>query len=61
MRLRLNDRSSDQLNIVMWHLGESNPTHVIQLMITTFLQSLELSSPREDNNDNQKTKGVQSL
>lgn len=61
MRIRLCDRSLDQLSQVMWHLNESNATHTVQKMITAFLESLQLSSPCEDKNDNQKTKGVQSL
>ena len=55
MRIRLCDRSLDQLSQVMWHLNESNATHTVQKMITAFLESLQLSSPREDNNNDQSS------
>lgn len=43
MRITLNDRSTKQLTEVMKLIGNNNPTHCVQTMITTFLKSLHQS------------------
>ena len=48
MRIRLNPRSLSELQQVMTLLGEANPTHVLQQMITTFNKSLSRQSQYED-------------
>lgn len=48
MRIRLNPRSLEQLQQVMNMLDETNPTHAIQQMITTFHKSLSHQSLYED-------------
>ncbi|MNY60634.1 hypothetical protein D3C86_1972140 [compost metagenome] len=40
MRITLNPRSTEQLNKLMEALGYENPTHCVQTMITTFLNTL---------------------
>ena len=48
MRIRLNDKSLGELNAVMSQLNVSNPTHCIQVMISTYYKSFNFESPRED-------------
>ena len=54
MRVTLNSRSTDQLNQVMDLMGYQNPTHCIQTMITSLLDSLTTNQSQsiEDNNHN---------
>lgn len=59
MRIRLNPRSLAELQQVMSILGENNPTHVLQQMITTFQKSLTRQSRYEENiNGNQESKNL---
>jgi hypothetical protein len=61
MRVRLNPRSAQQLQQVMSILGENNPTHVLQQMITTFNNSLSHQSLNEDIHDNQENQSLRAM
>jgi hypothetical protein len=61
MRVRLNPRSVEQLQQVMESMGETNPTHVLQQMITMFNKSLSDQSLNEDIHDNQENKNLRAM
>mgnify|MGYP003602316507 CR=1 FL=1 len=61
MRIRLNPRSLLQLQKVMKHMGETNPTHALQQMITTFHKSLSHQSLYEDTHDNQENQNLRPM
>ncbi|MCY1306333.1 hypothetical protein D9M69_555560 [compost metagenome] len=54
MRIHLNERSTKQLNEVMQILGYENPTHTVQTMITSLLNSLSIPSIEDTNGDSKK-------
>ncbi len=49
MRIRLNEKSLSELDAIMSQLNVSNPTHCLQVIISTFYKSFNFESPhRED-------------
>lgn len=48
MRVRLNEKSLRELDAIMSQLSVNNPTHCLQVMISTFYKSFNFESPRED-------------
>lgn len=59
MRIRLNDESVAQLSALMDRLGHTNPTHTIQVMISTITNNLNKSkkhSPCEDKHHDRPSK-----
>lgn len=61
MRIRLNDESVAQLSALMDRLGHTNPTHTIQVMISTITNNLDKQkhkhrSPSEDKHHDQPSK-----
>ncbi|MCY1313568.1 hypothetical protein D9M68_660680 [compost metagenome] len=62
MRINLNERSTKQLNEVMQILGYENPTHTVQTMITSLLNSLSIPSIEDTkNNGDSKKEGMSRL
>ena len=60
MKLRLNDEAVNQLTSIMDKTGYTNPTHTVQVMISTIYNKLhqtKYKSPvSEDSNGNQSSK-----
>lgn len=48
MRITLNTRSIDELMKVMSHYDISNPTHMVQIMITQLNNSIPLVEDKKD-------------
>ncbi|MDR6581638.1 hypothetical protein J2X88_006559 [Pseudomonas extremaustralis] len=61
MKLRLNDEAVNQLTSIMDKTGYTNPTHTVQVMISTIYNNLfktKYKSPREDSYGNQSSKSM---
>lgn len=59
MRIRLNDESATQLSALMDRLGHTNPTHTLQVLISTVTNNLNKKkhrSPSEDKHHDQPSK-----
>jgi hypothetical protein len=64
MRIRLNDEAVTQLSALMDRLGHTNPTHTLQVLISTVTNNLNKSkkhSPSEDKHHGQPSKKMQSM
>lgn len=62
MKIRLNDEAVKQLTSIMDKTGYTNPTHTVQVMLSTIYKNLyktKYKSPvSEDSNGNQSSKSM---
>jgi hypothetical protein len=65
MKIRLNEGAVDQLTSIMSRTGYTNPTHCVQVMLSTIYNNLNKqkhkSPTSEDSNGNQSSKSVHNL
>lgn len=61
IRVTLNHRSQEQLLAVMDYYKITNPTHMVQTMITQLHNSLNQSQPIEDNNGHSEKESLSNL